>query len=684
MKKSKSCKKVLEEILNSHDFDRLGDFVDASQWTDMSQDERELLGFLFVLQGEKQLENGDNKVFESFKLANKIVPNCPMMMARQALALADQTHNVFCLKASTRIYKKIVEAQPDFFDAWYQWGNVCVLLAIHSDAEKDFKKALAKFEKAEELSSNKNKEDLSGFYRDWGLLWYHFGKLSGEAFDFRQALKFYQKAIKLGFNAYDLWSDYGNCLIELSSLLNKPELIIEAVEMYWRSVRKKPDFFEGWMDLATSLKVLYNLHPLDAYYSLSMEAFEKAAKLEPQNGALWIKWGQLQAFRGKTTKDFEALCDSCQKYETADICESNHPQILSSWAESLVCIGDWTDDLEALRLAEEKIIKSLEIQPKNTRAWCLYGNCLNELGRYFSDNEYYYTAIEKYQHGLNFSPKDPDIWHGIAMAYFFVGQSNDDLEWFEASSNYCQQSIENGGHPNPQYWNDWGVVLMKLGMLTDDKEYIEDALNRFEQALRLKSNQPQEDFTDLNWLYNYGCAFDFLGDAVDDISYLEKAIQVLKKVIDIDPYFHHAYYNLSLAYIHYAELTADLDSYGQALKYMEAYLSLESEDECAWNEWGLALTELSQLIDDPSRLEETRRLLVEAEGKFLQARSLGSVSADYYLACLYSLLGNYSSSLHHLERAKEFKALPSIEELSNDEWLEGVRQTLEFQNFFLS
>jgi hypothetical protein len=71
-----------------------------------------------------------------------------------------------------------------------------------------------------------------------------------------------------------------------------------------------------------------------------------------------------------------------------------------------------------------------------------------------------------------------------------------------------------------------------------------------------------------------------------------------------------------------------------------------------------------------------------AESKLLHALTLGQLNASYHLACLYSLMGNYTASMSYLERASRTGVITSIEELLHDEWLEGVRQTPEFHTFY--
>ena len=42
---------------------------------------------------------------------------------------------------------------------------------------------------------------------------------------------------------------------------------------------------------------------------------------------------------------------------------------------------------------------------------------------------------------------------------------------------------------------------------------------------------------------------------------------------------------------------------------------------------------------------------------------------------------NYEKAIYHLERAELFDALPPVEEVLEDEWLENLRQTEVFRSF---
>ena len=64
-----------------------------------------------------------------------------------------------------------------------------------------------------------------------------------------------------------------------------------------------------------------------------------------------------------------------------------------------------------------------------------------------------------------------------------------------------------------------------------------------------------------------------------------------------------------------------------------------------------------------------------------QAAKLGNIHAHYHLACLYSLLNEQDKAFYFIKKADDFDALPPIQDLLEDDWLENLRKTPNFQNF---
>jgi len=264
--------------------------------------------------------------------------------------------------------------------------------------------------------------------------------------------------------------------------------------------------------------------------------------------------------------------------------------------------------------------------------------------------------------------------------YYCVGDLKNDPALIEQSIMYSERAVENSKVVVPQFLNDWGVSLMKMAEITSDKSYLEAAVEKFEMALANFTEDHPDSF-DPEWLYNYGCALDFLGDFYEEASYYEKAIKMLTKFLQIDSSYLHAHYNLASAYAHLGELVGDVDCFHKAIEHFQAFINEDNEDELVWNDYGLTLLNLADLLHDPSLPNLSQVCFAQAEEKFLHSISLGNGNAFYNLACLYSLTEHYPQAIHYMEKAEQQNALPPLDEMMEDEWLENLHQTQEFRNF---
>jgi tetratricopeptide (TPR) repeat protein len=303
------------------------------------------------------------------------------------------------------------------------------------------------------------------------------------------------------------------------------------------------------------------------------------------------------------------------------------------------------------------------------------------LGRYFATEDYYAQAIEKFNQGLLLKSSQPLLLHGVALAYFAIGELKDDLEALEKSTEYFAKLAEFGGRLFPQFLSDWGVALMKLGEITNDRSYVEAAAAKFEQVINGRLDAIDGEEVETEWLYNYGCAMDFLGDFHDDPVYYEKAVQVLSHVIKIDPDYIHARYNLALALSHLGELSSDVNCFHNAIEQFHEVVMHDPEDEITWNDYGLALLNLAVLTTDPMDAHRAKGLFEQAEIRLQHAALLGSLHAYYNLACLYALTDNPAAAIHYLEKAEHSQALPLPDDVIHDEWLDGLRDQPAYRLF---
>lgn len=685
MTEQQTFQKIYEQVCATHDFSLLNPFCGKNVWSLMSQQERELLGLALVSQGEKQLIENDHAVTETFALAGKIAPFSAPVWLRQGRVFATQRGNIRCLLLACKALEKAVKIDPDCFSAWFSWAVVLLRVGMFHNDPAAFREAEKKFEEIYQKFSSQGLLDEINceFYWKWGLSWFYHGKHSGEAMDFRTAIEKFQQAAEKGLNKAVFWNDYGNALVDLGCLIGRQELLYDASQLYHKATEECADYFPAWLNLACCYQELYTISGAEDFFRLAEQSFTVSASLEEEDISLWIKWGGLYTTSGKLHRDERRLAIAAEKFAKADQVEPNHSIVLDRWAQSLALLGGVKEDLSLLKEAEEKILASLALAKDNTHAWHTYAVCLMELGHYFSDEEYFFSAVDKFQYGASQNPGDFRFFYGIAQCYSCLGQ-------MQADPYLIDKALESFAHAfslhetlETDFWNDWGVAIMRMTELTGSEELLSLAIEKFEHAIAIQGGDKDITFIDPQLLYNYGCALDFLGDFSDNEEHYNRAIQVLQQLIILDPDFEHARYNLGLAWSHLAELTADREGFERAAELFQQAIEMDQEDDMSWNDWGLALLNLSRLLSDPIGIMSSIEYQKEAEGKFLHAVGLGNLSALYNLVCLYSLDGNFDAAMHYLIKGKEMGALPSLDDVMQDEWLEPLRQTEAFRSFIL-
>lgn len=675
---------ILVDIQKTQSFERLEAFKDPQTWVTMTDEERHLLSNLFLAHGVQQLSEKAPQVLESFDFALKASIFSPLISYQQGLAFALYSDHLSCLHLACQSFAQAIEKDSQFLDAWYMWGKTLCQLGILDHQSTYFIESEQKFAQVEQLLNQgvqSSEVDYATLYWMWGRSWAFLGKDSGEPIEYYQAILKYRLASELGCQQTDFLSDYSRALVDFAALVDAHPLLLEALQFLDQAIQQDASKEENWLLRAYCLSRLYEVTGEEELAEAAIKNFSYIAELNSEDAMMWLKWGQLEALMGKLKHDFALIESALQRFERAHQLEPDHPQILGAWGDSELFLGAQTDQLTFIQSAKKKIAKSLQLQSDNPDIWYLYGSCLNELGRYFGDESFYHQAIKKFQYGLSLTRRHSLLWYGLSLAHFALGELNEHIPTLEKASLYCTRMMEHGGKVVAQFWNDWGIVLLKLGELTEKRSYVEAAIEKFEQAFKQPIFDLDQAEADLEWAYNYGCAFDLLGDLSNEARHFEKAVQVLSQVLQIDPDYMHARYNLALALSHLGEETGEIEYYQKAIENFRLIVEQDPEDELIQLDYGIALTHLALLIQEAHQTDKSQDYFRLAENHLLQAVYLGHTQAYYQLAAFYSVTGHYVHAMQYLERARAFGTLPPHEDLMHDDWLEGLRQTPAFRQF---
>jgi len=643
-----------------------------------SADERAGAAAHLLGQGELCLLKGDLAGLDHFEKATELDPCNPELFYRQGLALFEygsEEGKEKALLLAGKKFKIALSLYPEYFDACQAWGNALALLGQTYQEHHYFLEAEEKLKKAIELSNGKPKDLLAEIYWDYGAVWTRIAEQSGEAIDIQKAID----AFRLSCSAQEglpaeFWIDYGAACMSMAKMVSDIRLNVKAINCFKYAVSIAISSFEGWKELAGALQTLYRHTHDEDHFSQAGECFAAALHLKPNDTDLWLAWAGLLCESGRKTKDLKRLRSCLEKCQRAYAYDTKQPRVLAIWAEALALVGEIAERVDLIHEAQNKISEAIDLsEDEDPEIWYSYGMCLDSFGRYFNDPDYHFQAIEKLQYGLSVDRTCYRHWHAVAASYTAIGQMEADLDAFEKAVRFHAKAISL--HSSSDYLFDYAFALLNLGELKDDQKLLEESVAKFEQALNIQKNAL---YIHPDWLFHYATALDLLGDYYEDETYYARSIEILSHVLMIDPDFPGIHHRLALAFSHLGELMSEIDHFYRAVHHFRLAAKHEEENDQIILDWGVCMINLAQHTHDAGESEQLYR---DAEHKLTQSAKLGNLQAYYHLGCLYSILGSYDQAMRFIEKSHESKSLPPIDEVMEDEWLDGLRATSCFQDF---
>lgn len=673
---------LFQQLLDKEEFSIASEYDKEDVVSILSDHEKELLALLMLRHAGKLFDQKPEEAESCMVRAKVIAPQSKTILLDSAHLLAGRTKEFAMLQKAAEFYSEAALLFPDDPDI----PLFMVSVFIHMDRLNEDPSLLQEALNLLEIASTLLDNNVAS--REPTLSWLKAQVLnrlayySGEASEYSQAIENYRHAASFDVKIPFFWNDYANALIELGRMIKRTDVLESAIALYRKAIQLDPRYFSAQFNLGVCYQRLYEMTWKNSLFWNAHEQYSHCYILQNKHPSLEYAWGRLLLTQGKIRKDADLLRQACQHLEEAAIANDTNTGIAVLLCEAFIWCGGISEDLGMLKHAETTLKKALAVDSGNYDAWCVMGFCQYELGYYFNEVSLLRDAVVQYSQAISIDRANMKAWYGLAICTQALAEIEDDEELLKKSLDYFAQAAEFEGVFFPQFWNDWGVAAMKMAEESLSKELLEFAIEKYEMAIDLDLRISEGEFVDPDWLYNYGCAFDFLGDCVEDPAYYEKAIQILSRVLEITPEYHQARYNLALAYAHLGECVDEVEALHKACSFFQELISYDSDDEIFWNEWGLCLIHIAQLVQEPAKPTNAYHFLFEAEGKLQHALALGHQPAYYNLACVYSLLQDFPASIAYLEKAEANFALPSKEEVLHDEWLEGVRATEEFRRFW--
>ncbi len=622
-------------------------------------------------EGELSLARGDfSQAAQHFAEASKLAPESATLLLRQGLAYfeygSSKQGREKTLQVACKRFKAALRLAPSLIEAWHAWGNALFFLGASMQESRYFQEAQEKLQKALELAP-KDYELACDLYWDYASCWLQISQYSDEACDLHAALKAFTQASTLSETlSAEFWNDFGCAYLSLAERINDIHLHIKAISCFKNAAN------DGCRNLAHALGLMYAKTHQEEHFQEADSYFAQATKLEPHDSEIWLAWARFLLEAAKTQEEEKHLKACIEKCTHAHAIDPKLAPALALWADALALLGEYSERLDLLDAAETKANQALELD-NSPEILYAHGNCLAALGRYFDDHEYFYEAIETYQRGLSADRTCSFLWEAIGEIYVALGDIEEEGA-YQKSLRFYQKAQDLA--PSSSLYFQYALALSKLGEEQEDETILEDALTHFEKALLMQKNAL---YMHADWLFQYAYTLDLVGNFHEEEQYYRRAIEIFSHVLMLDPDFPDVHHRLSIAFQHLGELSGEVDFFYKALHH--ARIAIKHEPDCDQILIDLSLV-LSHLAERAQDASERENLVREAEHKLTQAARLGNENAYYHLSCLYSLLGQYDQSLRLFKKAEVAKTLPSLDQIIEEEWLEGLRATSEFREYF--
>ncbi len=665
-------------------------------------------------EGEKALLLGDQNGLDLLEQAAQLNPSSPDLFYRQGLALFEfgsQQNCVATLKKGASKFKQALALNPNLCEAWHAWASTLMLISALTGRVEELINAKDKIENAAQLASQELAAEIEW---DAAHLYQKLAERSGELDDLSKALFYFEKSSSHSIEMpYEFWNDFGRAYATLSDRMQDIRPILKATLCYKQAITFSLENFEGWMGLGRSLKKLYYLTQENEYYNQACDCFVAACQLKPEVTEVWLeriefmiesahlkkeipklqaaveKCEQAQPFfappsKGLHLEDFKICLDPDQwnqnRSETPPPSKA-YLHLLGYWAEALTFLGAWTGRIELLREGEQKIdqaLEALEVEGSADEKEDIFlihqhGKCLHALAHYYQDVDLYYQAIERFQWSLTIDRTHLSGWVWMGATYAQVYEYTEDFSALEKAVYFYSKAhqIKN----DPYLYYEMAALLTQWAETGRSATHVDQALHYLEYLLH---NYKSTAFEHPEWFYYYGVALDLQGELKDDPTLHHKALDAMLNVLMLNPAYPQLHHRIGMIYCHLGDALEDTDYLSRSLHHYKLASQSQPENEMLLFDWGLTWMHLAQLSTQRAMEENCFR---EAEQKLIQCARLGNQTVYYQLACLYSLMGSYDQSVAYLHKSFASHNLPPLEEMMEDEWLEGVRLSPSFQEF---
>lgn len=419
--------------------------------------------------------------------------------------------------------------------------------------------------------------------------------------------------------------------------------LTSELEGYRHAVRQKPDFIDGYINLATALVAAGDMEQ-------AIQAYLSALHYNPDLYCVRSDLGNLFKALGRLD---EAKACYLKAIETC-------PTFAVAWS-NLGCVFNTQGEIW---LAIHHFEKAITLDPNFLDAYINLGNVLKE-ARIFD------RAATAYLRALNLSPNNAVVNGNLACVYYEQGLIDMAIETFrrairlqpnfpDAYCNLANALKEKGRVPEAEECYETALKLCpnhadslnNLANIKRERGFVEDATTLYMKALEVfpefaaaHSNlasvlQQQGKLTEAIHHYKeaikisptFADAYSNMGNTLKELGDIQGALQCYSRAIQINPAFADAHSNLASIHKDSGNITEAITAYKTAIRlkpdFPDAFCNLA---HCL------------QIICDWTDYDERMKRLVTIVGEQLQKNRLPSVHPHHSM--LYPLSHQYRKAI---------------------------------------
>ncbi|MGR3973367.1 MAG: hypothetical protein QRY72_02165 [Candidatus Rhabdochlamydia sp.] len=661
-------------------------------------------------QAQKAVITNTTYAIALFDQAAQLLPHSLTLLLRQGkvlLTVGALHQNVPLLKASAQKFKKALQLDPTLFEVQQITAEVFQALYHISQLNSYLIQAKEHIDAALALLPAETPSSLAKFHWNAALINYQIFEFSEEGSDLAQSIHHFELAAQQEMPA-DFWNDLGKAYTAFFSQVTDVKSLLKAIQSYKTSLSKSLPNLPAWIGLGQGIKALFSLtHDLD-HFQQAYDCLTAASQIDPRDFDLWKEKIMLIIQAARIKKDPKKLrfaLEQCREAatflllpplpllrltHTSSVQEKTNnekiPEIFSSstlanlsflftlWAEAFALLGEWEDHIEWIQESERKLDQAESFMEEEDPLFLIQqGKAIFSFAAYYEDIELYSEALSHFQETVSFDRTVEEGWLWMGKTYAALFELTNDEHDLAKAIRFYQKSLHL--RPNPTLHFEIASLLVAQGEAGHDLELLEQSIEYFEHLFQ---TYPALGYQHPEWFFTYGAALGLAGQLKEETSLLKRALEALTCVLMFNPTYPGIHHRLGMIQSHLGNETENVNDFYKALQHFRLAEQESSECDMVYIDWGVTLMSLSEYATDQAMEEHT---LHDAEKKLMSGAKLGNEQSYYHLACLYSLKKMIASSLHYLHKAFAAKALPSFEELQEDEWLETVRLDPGFQEF---